>query len=127
MGKKINIKIEEFVQLEGQGMSYQEIANYFTEKGKKISRATVSNRLKEYYEAQGISKEKPKNKIDVDIAEIVQLNMQGMSYEEIANYFTENGKKIGRTTVYTRLKEYYKLHDKKPKLPRKKRIDIDIE
>ena len=50
---RINISIEELVELKEQGKTYEEISELYKEKGVQISTATIGNRLKEYYEIDG--------------------------------------------------------------------------
>ena len=112
----INIPVEELVELREQGLSYERISKYYTEQGKKVCSATVASRVKDYYRTQG--KEIPKIRIlrelrvDIPIEELVKLKEQGLSYEKMSKYYTEQGKKISLSTVVSKLKEYYKSKGK---------------
>lgn len=68
----------------------------------------------------------------IKIEELVALKERGMSDQAIADYFTNQKRKISQSTVSIRLREYYKLQGKeKPRTKRKsvgkRRIDISDE
>lgn len=124
---EINIKIEEIVRLKEEGMTDEAIVQYYTKQGKKISVATVNRKLNLYYNEHGIKKPRVKRKKKTDnlIEDMLKLKEQGMSDEEIAEYFAQKGEKISRRLISLRLTEYYKeenLERMKNEFVAKKRI-----
>ena len=111
---KIKIKIEELVKLKEEGLTDNAIAEYFTSQGIKISRSSVTNRLNEYYKAQGREKprtiEKPKGRPRsiINIKEVIQLRGKGLTYKAIEEVFASKGIKISGDTIARKLNEYYK-------------------
>ena len=122
--RKIRISIEELAELKERGISDREIAEHLTKQGIKISKDSVSKKLKKYYETQG--KEKPKLKTRITDEELVKLKKQGMSNREIAEQFTKQVIKISESTISLRLRKYYETRGmEKPKVEREVRISIE--
>ena len=114
--KKIDIPVKEMANLKDQGQTYAEIARQFSKSDRSISDSIVRNRLKQYYDSQ--KKEIPiqTKRINISIEEMVNLKEQGLSDRQIAQIFTLRGKKISRSMVCTKLRQYYKSQQKeKPK------------
>ena len=125
---------EELFNLREQGLTYQEIKDYYFEKGIKISRQGISQKCKEIYEKKG-KKEPDRRKvrreqIKISDEEIYSLREQGLSYGKIAKYFTDKGIKVSSYNISERCTRIYTEKGKKePKTIRKmpNRIDINDE
>ena len=122
---KFSISDEEIYELREQGMTYDAIASYFEEKGKKISLEAIRKRCKRIYMEKG--KEEPKVKVkrmkDITDEEIYELREQGMSYREIERYFKYRGKEISFETIRERCKRIYEQKgEEEPKVKRMKDI-----
>ena len=116
--RKIEIRDDEIYELREKGMSYGEIAKYFTKKGVKIGLYTIRLRCKKIYEGKG--EEEPKEKEikkrnSVTNEEIYKLRNQGMTYKEIMEYFEKKGVKISIDTLSVRCKKIYKEKEQEEK------------
>ena len=84
-----NVDIEILVKLKEQGKTDKEISKHLKEQGTQMSKVTVNQRLRRYYDS--LRREKPKitrtrKKIDVDTQELVKLKKQKMTDKEIAEH-----------------------------------------
>jgi len=101
------IEIIELAKLKEQRMTDSEIAEELTKQGIKISVTSVNVRLRKYYEAQGIQKPRGKTTRRISDEELARLKEEGMTDYEIAEEFTEQGRRISRPSVNLRLIKYY--------------------
>ena len=118
---KSRIKDSELVKLAEQGMSGTDISRYFADQGREISITSVNRRIRNYYES--IGQEKPKK---VSNEELIELKEQGLTDEEIVDYLEQNGRKISKSGVSKRLRNYYNSIGKE-RLKIKKRTQEMIE
>ena len=129
-GKKVpkanrikEITDEEIYKLREQGIAYENILKYFEEKGVNISYGTIRERCKRIYSEKGESEPKAIRKKEIANEEIYKLREQGMTYQEILNYFEEKDIKASYGLIRERCKEIYKEKGKEePKLKRGKKV-----
>lgn len=120
----IDISIEELVKLKEQGMTDKRIAEHLAKRGIKVSITTVNIRLSKYYRKTG--KVKPRGR-DIQDEELVTLKEDKKSDREIAEYFTNQGRKICLASVNTRLNKHYKSKKTdKPKVKRDNPVKQEI-
>ncbi len=119
--KNANISDDEIYNLRKQRISYQDIVNYYKERGENISIALVQARCKKIFatkqekEPEGINK----SKINISNEEIYELRKQGLSYVKISEYYKEKGISIYPMTVCRRCKIVFE--EKKEEEPKIKR------
>ena len=117
-----------------KGVSFPDMARYFEKIGKKITAQRLNMVVHEIYESRGEKAPKRSKKVikepkksqfksvtEKDYKTILELREDNMSYEQMANYFKENGYKISAGTIGKLCKSIYKEKGKEePKL--KKRV-----
>lgn len=116
--EKIIIPIEEIIELREKRLSYKEISKYFKEKGIEVSLCTIQARCKEYYKKVGRKEpiarriidpdKKMKPVIPITGEEVFLLREKGLSYEQIREYFMQQGIKTSKRTVERRYKNFCK-------------------
>ena len=112
----VQVPIEMLFELKEKGMTDKSISEYLNSQGIKISAGTVYIKLDKYYKS--IGKRKPKGKSIID-DELEEMKEQRKSDREIAEYFTQSGRKICLSSVHNRLKKHYKSKNKiKPRARR---------
>ena len=127
--KRNSVTKEEIYELREQGMTYEEIAKYFNNKGIPIAGVTIGKKCKDIYREKG--KEEPKAKkgkkerSDVTNEEIYKLREKGMSYGEIVKYFNDKGIQISLTTIWLRCKKIYE--EKGQEVPKETRKNEKTE
>lgn len=137
IGKKIKrpkkiikeLYYEELFNLREEGLTYDEISEYLSAKvGINISRNMVRYLVKEIYKSKGLDIPKAKSnlrRIKIDEEKIYELREEGYSYEEIANYFRNEGIDLNSHTIDIRCKQIYKSKGKEePKAKWKKKNEI---
>lgn len=95
----------------------------------------IRERCKRIYKEKGkeepkVKKKETKRRKDITDEEIYELREQGMTYQEILNYFEKKGIKISWVTIRERCKKIYEKKGKEvPKLKkgRKKQHKTDSE
>lgn len=111
---------EEIYILREEKLTYAEIAEFFTNQGRKISHTTVRKRCKEIYnqknEKENCKHRKSIGRQQIGDVEIYLKRLSGYSYKQIAEYFINQGKKITANTVRTRFIEINEDKDKKDKV-----------
>ena len=115
--KKNELSNEIIFELREKGMSYERIADYYNEKGIKVTVGTIERRCKKAYEKRKKKIPNAKIKIEVLDEEIYQLREKGMSYERIVEYYRRKGIKITHQSIGYRCKKIYKEKGKEePKI-----------
>lgn len=107
--KKINIDDRVLIKLRAQGLSYEQIADYFSVKGVEVCTSTIRNRLRKIFEEQ---RENPptdatERLLYVDDDKIYVLRKQGKTYKDIAKYFIDNGINISSDFIEKRCKRIF--------------------
>ena len=121
---------EELIKLKEKGMSYERIADYYNEKGIKVTVETIESRCKKAFEKRKKKMPSTKKKIEVLDEEIYQLREQGMSYERIVEYYSKKGIEITHQAIGYRCKKIYEEKGKeepKAKKGKKERDDVTNE
>ena len=104
---RIKISEDEIYNLRNQGLSYSEIAKQYNDKGINVSSGTIRLRCKKIYKEKG--EEEPFSQyLKVSEEEIFKLREQGISYQEIVEYFKDNGIDVSWFTIRSRCKKIYK-------------------
>ena len=129
---KIPISDEEIFELRQQGNSYDDIVNYYKEKGIKISKESISKKCKRIYAEKGIRepKLKPFSKRKestlrklVSEEDIYELKEAGLTYQEISDYYKKKKIEINLNLISTICNEIYAKKGKKiPKVIKKEEI-----
>ncbi len=110
--KKIELPIEEIVKKWEQGITQEKLSKEYG-----VSEYIIRKRISEYYEKE--EKEKPKQKIELPIEEIVKKWEQGVTQKELSKEYG-----VSRVTINKRISEYYEKEEKgKPR----QRIELPIE
>ncbi len=110
--KRIELPIEEIVKKWEQGVTQKELSKEYG-----VSDVTISKRISEYYEKE--EKKKTKQRIELQIKEIVKKWEQGTTQEKLSKEYGVSG-----FTISKRISEYYEKEEKeKPK----QRIELPIE
>ena len=131
---EIEISNEEIYGLREQRYTYQEISNYFKNKGINISAKTIQKICKKTYQEKG--QEEPvlgvkARKIKISDEEIYNLREQGLSYNEIKEYYEYKGIEVSYSTIAARCKKIYEEKGKQDpnvkKRTRKEEIKIPDE
>lgn len=129
---RIPISDEEIFELRQQGKSYDDIVNYYKEKGIKISKESISRKCKRVYSKKGIyePKLKPFSKRKesslrklVSEEDIYEFKEAGLTYQEISDYYREKGIEISLNLISKICNEVYEKKGKQiPKVVKKKEI-----
>ena len=123
--RKPEISDEEIFELREQGLTYKEIAEYFSQKGIKVTSEKISARCKMIYSQ--IGKEKPDmRRIKIQDEEIFKLREQGYSYRKITDYFNEKGVKVSYNTILERCYNLRKSEKKKVNKVKSKNQKVEI-
>ena len=129
---RIPISDEEIFELRQQGKSYDDIVNYYKEKGIKISKESISRKCKRVYAEKGIlepklkpfSKRKKNNLRElVSEEDIYEFKEAGLTYQEISNFYKEKGIEISLNLISKICNEVYaKKGEQIPKVIKKDEI-----
>ena len=110
--QRIELQIKEIVKRWEQGTTQKKLSKEYG-----VSRVTISKRISEYYEKE--KKEKPKQRIELQIEEIVKKWEQGITQEKLSKEYG-----VSEYIIRKRISEYYEKEEKeKPK----KKIELPIE
>ena len=110
--QRIELQIEEIVKKWEQGITQEKLSKEYG-----VSEYIIRKRISEYYEKE--EKEKPKQKIELPIEEIVKKWEQGVTQKELSKEYG-----VSRVTINKRISEYYEKEEKgKPR----QRIELPIE
>ena len=101
-------------------MSDGKIAKHYAEEGILVHAETIRKRLNEYYKS--IGQERPLVRKVLPMDEIIILRQQGMSVKKIVKCLKQKGINVSETTVFKRLKEYYKVNEEESDSTTKTRI-----
>lgn len=100
---------EEIFNLSKQGCPYNDIVNLIYLRGVNTSYNTVKRICERIYRDKGLSKPvlavKKTKRIDIPFDKIIELKNNGLSYEDIAEYFTKHGTKVSVHTILNRRRE----------------------
>ena len=110
--QRIELPIEEIVKKWEQGVTQKELSKEYG-----VSDVTIRKRISEYYEKE--EKEKPKQRIELQIKEIVKRWEQGTTQKKLSKEYG-----VSRVTISKRISEYY---EKEKKEKPKQRIELQIE
>jgi transposase len=137
--RKCGISDNEIMELFDKGLSFVEMAEYFSKIGKKITHQRLNMIAHEIYESRGeklpkrnkrigkkLKKEKAPKIREAEFETIHRLRENGLSYENIAQYFKEKGYKTSASTISNACKRIYKEAGKEePKLQKRKPSTIN--
>lgn len=102
------ISDEEIFDLIEQGTSHTDIVRLIQERGVKTSYNTVKRICDKIYLNKGldkpISSRKKSKSINIPIDEIIKLRSNGLTYIQIAKFFTKQGTKVSAYTIFDRCK-----------------------
>ena len=114
--RRINLPVDEIVKKWGQGVTQKDLSKEYG-----VSEALISKRISEYYEKEG--KEKPKQRINLPIDEIVKKLGQGVTQKDLSKEYG-----VSEALINKRIFEYYEKEGKeKPKQKPKQRINLPVE
>ena len=116
--KRINVSqkvsSEEIFKLRESGYSCRDIIDYYKEKGTKISKESVQKiykeeceRLGKEYKSKVKLRKKCKEIIQLPDEKIFELREKKLTYDEIVDWFKENGIKVTKETIRKRCKRIY--------------------
>lgn len=116
--KRINVSqkvsSEEIFKLRESGYSCRDIIAYYKEKGIKISKESVQKiykeeceRLGKEYKSKVKLRKKCKEIIQLPDEKIFELREKKLTYDEIVDWFKENGIKVTKETIRKRCKRIY--------------------
>ena len=93
----IELPLQEVLDLRRSGKTYEEIAQYYRDKGIEVSRESVRKRIKDVGALQGIRQIRIEN---LPIDEIMYLKEKtGLTYNEIFDYYKNKGIKLKKNAV----------------------------
>lgn len=119
---KLDIPIEQLIELKKQNLSDKKIADLLSNGKRKISMTKVNKLLRAYY--QSIEEKKPRARTYTDIEKLVQLKEQGMSDRKISDILSNEGINVSIEVINSMLRKYYKeIKRTKPRA----RIPVDID
>ena len=114
--RRINLPVDEIVKKWGQGVTQKDLSKEYG-----VSEALISKRISEYYEKEG--KEKPKQRINLPIDEIVKKLGQGVTQKDLSKEYG-----VSEALINKRIFEYYEKEGKeKPKRKTKRRINLPVD
>ena len=114
--RRINLPVDEIVKKWGRGVTQKDLSKEYG-----VSEALISKRISEYYEKEG--KEKPKQRINLPIDEIVKKLGQGVTQKDLSKEYG-----VSEALINKRIFEYYEKEGKeKPKQKPKQRINLPVE
>ena len=99
--KKIELPIEEIVKKWEQGVTQKELSKEYG-----VSEALIGRRISEYYEKE--EKEKPKQRIELPIEEIVKKWERGITQKELSKRYG-----VSKSTISKRISKYYQKKKRK--------------
>ena len=100
------ISNKELLRLKEEGLTYQQITDYFNSQGIKVSLATIRRRIMEICEIKQIEmKKRKKGQRAILNDELLRLKEEGLTYQEITNYFNSQGIKVSLATIRRRIME----------------------
>ena len=108
--KKIELPIEEIVKKWEQGVTQKELSKEYG-----VSDVTISKRISEYYEKE--EKEKPKQRIELPIEEIVKKWERGITQKELSKRYG-----VSKSTINKRISKYYQKKKRKKNEEKKAKI-----
>ena len=121
----IELPLQEVFELRRSGKTYEEIAQYYRDKGIDVSRESIRHRIKKYGTLQGISQIRKEN---LPIDEIMYLReKKGLKYDEIIDYYKGEGIELKKTVVMELCREKLKSDNHKLKRGAKLNKQIDDE
>ena len=108
--KKIELPIEEIVKKWEQGVTQKELSKEYG-----VSDVTIRKRISEYYEKE--EKEKPKQRIELPIEEIVKKWERGITQKELSKRYG-----VSKSTINKRISKYYQKKKRKKNEEKKAKI-----
>ena len=108
--KKIELPIEEIVKKWEQGVTQKELSKEYG-----VSEALIGRRISEYYEKE--EKEKPKQRIELPIEEIVKKWERGITQKELSKRYG-----VSKSTINKRISKYYQKKKRKKNEEKKAKI-----
>ena len=137
--RRCGISDEEIMELFDKGVSFVEMADYFSKVGKKVTHQRLNMIAHEIYESRGeklpkrnkksckIPKRENAKKIgEAEHETIFRLRESGATYKNIAQYFKEKGYKTSASSISILCKILYKEAGKEePKIQKRKPSSIN--
>ena len=131
---KIILSEDEIFSLRERKLSYDDIVEYYKEKGIKVTKETIRKRCKRIYAEKGIEEPKVKRKnshqrksirFKIPDEEIIYLKEHGLTNIQIMEYYKQKGINIGISNINKKCKEaYQKLGESK--IPKNRGLKIII-
>ena len=118
------LKDDEIYILKKSGLSYEEISEYYFDKGIVVSSMTIGRRCRKIFAERGevVPDLRSIGKTEITKNEIFDLREQGLSYRQISEHFKIQGINISISTVRNMCKEAYASMNEIDSLAQESRI-----